>query len=265
MREVDKIFEDLRRRAARAKAKLVDNPHQRYYRARRDNPDLAEWEIRCLSVVIKAKWPHANGTRCHAKCAVYSGRCHKSATNGNLCGQHWRMAFGHEWQFSNHVGAEGKIEWDGICCACRGSRATPGVECKCPAKSYKRLAPFGTYSPDCQHCNSKQNGFGRDGMQRFLCADCGKSWQYKATTKTQEKRLAIRAALQIPGSTIRSVMRELHVAKNTVEMEIKSSGRAACECGGKAGHKGWCAFRYAKSAARQEFIREWTKPKGRNT
>lgn len=83
-----------------------------------------------------------------------------------------------------------------------------------------------------------------------------------------KRRKVLRLLLE--GQSVRGVANAVGCAKNTVlryraviqAAELlgdKSVHLPTCECGQPAGHRGWCAVRYAKSPKRQEFIRRWRK------
>lgn len=225
---------------------------------------------------IKERWPHANGLRCHATAFVMGNRCHKDCHIENLCGQHWRMAWGHEWKLSNpcSVPGVGDIVWDAYCEGCgakvSGTNAIPlkSEHERCPSKVLARVEhpiqatsdPQPERAPSCLHPNSNPHGFHRDGRERYRCSECGRTW-LQGISRNETKRLSIAEALKEPGSTSRSVSEKLGVSKDTVRKVILVSGKANCLCGREGGHKGWCRYRFEKSEARQKFIKQWTKPK----
>src|SRR2546427_789243 len=56
-----------------------------------------------------------------------------------------------------------------------------------------------------------------------------------------------RAAARAAGGGPHTVMRYAHLVP----------GQRWCPCGQAAGHRGWCAYRFQQSAARQAWMRAW--------
>lgn len=99
----------------------------------------------------------------------------------------------------------------------------------------------------------KKHGRHRDGRQRLRCRVC-KATILIGEGKRSTNKAAIISALLIPGATIRSVSSLLGVSKITVLKWSKTISRTPCPCGQKAGHRGWCRWRFLKSPDRQEVM-----------
>lgn len=68
------------------------------------------------------------------------------------------------------------------------------------------------------------------------------------------------------GKGVREVAKTVGVGSYTVtkyrqewlsQRKASGLGLPLCECGEPIGHRGWCAVRYARSVARQKFVRDW--------
>lgn len=60
------------------------------------------------------------------------------------------------------------------------------------------------------------------------------------------------------GGTVREVSRLAGVNRNTVKRyRDKYADECVCPCGKPLKHRAWCSHRFAKSPARQEFMRRW--------
>ncbi|HEX5328329.1 MAG TPA: hypothetical protein VFW75_16870 [Acetobacteraceae bacterium] len=79
---------------------------------------------------------------------------------------------------------------------------------------------------------------------------------------SDEAASAIRQKL-ITGMGLRPVALEFGVAMNTVQryrkLLVAEGVELRCQCGGPAGHRGWCAARLSRSEARQEFLKHWPR------
>lgn len=69
-------------------------------------------------------------------------------------------------------------------------------------------------------------------------------------------QLMVRRLLLTPGYSVRMIMAEACVAKQTISTIRKQllSEIPACPCGEPQDHKGWCAWRFQRSPKRQAFI-----------
>lgn len=86
---------------------------------------------------------------------------------------------------------------------------------------------------------------------------------YLPTQKVADIMERIRA-----GQSVRTIAAAVGVAKNTVQryrdaaVFFEVTGLEgwkidACPCGEKAGHRGWCWYRYSRSVPRQQFMKKW--------
>lgn len=67
-------------------------------------------------------------------------------------------------------------------------------------------------------------------------------------------------ALFIQGASVRHVKQVVGLSMTTVNRYRKMALEGQeifCECGNKAGHRGWCAPRYQRSPKRQEWMKQW--------
>jgi len=112
--------------------------------------------------------------------------------------------------------------------------------------------------PDCHSPNIKKFGFGSGGRQRFKCKECGRTVIPEASSRIKgslppAQQEEIKRLLSEPGATIRSVATLSGHANDTVAGYAKTIILPDCPCGEKAGHLGWCSWRYARSEKRQAY------------
>lgn len=120
----------------------------------------------------------------------------------------------------------------------------------------------------CSNCRvlAKKFGFTR-GVQRFRCPSCGVTFSAFYAPRTTDGKMVRKSVekfnqvveLLMSGETIRGTASIAGVSRGTVEhykAQIDTSA-VRCECGGTAGHRGWCASRLARSPARQRFLKRW--------
>lgn len=68
------------------------------------------------------------------------------------------------------------------------------------------------------------------------------------------------AALFVAGYSIREVCRRTGRARNTVQ-RYRPESVTLCVCGKSSKHRGWCAWRYARSPRRQAVMRRMHAPR----
>lgn len=128
--------------------------------------------------------------------------------------------------------------------------------------------------PECHSRDVKRHGFYRSAMmrvQRWACQNCGKSFRcsrkvimYRGVNiglnrnKVRE-RAKFAIDLLIGGYSQRQVCAKAGlyghtVAALTAELRLAGMMPTYCPCGGKAGHRGWCKDRFARSARRQAVL-----------
>lgn len=120
----------------------------------------------------------------------------------------------------------------------------------------------------CIKCRKRVNRFGFDvrGKQRLRCCHCqitfsavsplvnGDGVAIRMPMKHERARL-----LLLKGESIRGTAQIIGISKRTVERVLRDMGdvQIKCPCGQDARHQGWCAFRVARSPARQTFLSRW--------
>jgi transposase len=84
-----------------------------------------------------------------------------------------------------------------------------------------------TQEIQCIHCKSSnlhKNGHSENGTQRWLCIDCGKSFQlsyrYRAHVPGIKEQIT---ELTLNSSGVRDISRILKISKNTVVSELKKN------------------------------------------
>lgn len=125
-------------------------------------------------------------------------------------------------------------------------------------------------NPSCVKCKGTmvKAGFSR-GVQRWECRPCDVRALsiYKSapcpprsgfTRKPEEAKRVVELLLQ--GESVRGCADILGVSKRFVQLTKQreiGTQPILCRCGQRAGHKGWCGVRVARSLARQEFLKRW--------
>ena len=80
--------------------------------------------------------------------------------------------------------------------------------------------------PKCQGTDLQKNGRRGNGTQRFICKDCGKSFQLVYKKNAYKPGIKDRIEdLTLNGCGVRSIARSLGINKNTVVSELKKSKR----------------------------------------
>lgn len=124
--------------------------------------------------------------------------------------------------------------------------------------------------PWCIPCREATRPYGKDtnDVQRWLCMWCSSvfSGHYQSEFDIIEgsirKSKALQAAIPLfrQGLTIRDVGVRVGIAKATATKFRRIALRdydARCKCGGVAGHRGFCWWRFQNSPKRQEFMKRW--------
>lgn len=116
----------------------------------------------------------------------------------------------------------------------------------------------------CPRCGGRvrMNGKDRDGRQRYKCATCRKTYINTTAELTRRQReiqqkLSIATEMIIKGHSMRE-------SSKAIGLNIRSMPKilgARCGCGRESGHKGWCAWRFARSERRQAFMRTFGNKK----
>lgn len=122
--------------------------------------------------------------------------------------------------------------------------------------------------PWCVQCREKMKrcGFDRNGGQRWKCGTCNITYGLPQFHKDKlskpaykPERLESARILFLQGYSIRQVMREVGLSKQTAHQYRKRSvtDDIRCQCGASVLHRGWCWWRYKQSPKRQEVVRKW--------
>lgn len=124
--------------------------------------------------------------------------------------------------------------------------------------------------PWCIQCRirMKRNGLSRKSAIRWMCIGCGQSVLASTRLHSSRGKTGIykpdkyeqAARLFREGFSVRRVVALVGISKATASKYRQAALKGLdirCACGQTTDHRGWCQWRFERSAKRKEFMKRW--------